>query len=75
MANGGIETVELSALGENQRPAGGYGDMRQLFPGPQIGRRDPPVSLSLYIQRHNLTQGFRNMMSRQTRTLTSGWSC
>jgi len=42
VANGGVETVELSALGMNQRQAGGYGDMRQLFPGPEIGRRDPP---------------------------------
>ena len=51
VANGGVETVELSALGMNQRQAGGYGDMRQLFPGPEIGRRDPPVSSSTGIQR------------------------
>ena len=51
VAKMGVETVELSALGSNQRKAGGYGDMRQLFPGPEIGRRDPPVSLSTGIQR------------------------
>ena len=51
VANGGVETVELSALGTNQRQAGGYGDRRQLFPGPEIGRRDPPISSSTGIQR------------------------
>ena len=52
VAKRGVETTKLSALGSNQRKAGGYGDMRQLFPVPEIGRRDPPpVSLSTGIQR------------------------
>ena len=71
VAKGGIVAVELSALSSNQRQAGVYGDMRQLFPGPEIGRREPPVSLSTSIQRHNPTLGFRIMMPRPTMTWIS----
>ncbi len=40
--------------------SGGYGETRQLFPGPEIWKRDPPITVSLGIQRNNPTLGFRN---------------
>jgi hypothetical protein len=56
-----LPTGDSKDSGSMELPAaGGYGDMLQLSSGPEIGRRDPPVPLSLDIQRHNLTLGFRN---------------
>ena len=67
--NAGAEDLS----GRTSVKRGGHGDRRQLFPGQEIGRRDPPVpSLTDVFKRASPDHGQRIMMSRPAMTVASG---